>query len=220
MLELWLENPSSSHRYELIVACGDHPPEPVDLEPGASAQVRIPQPTERRGLFFVQRIGVSTRFPFGIFRSWTWLHPAVSGVVYPVPAIPADPPPPDNTDTGGAQDDRRGEDDFAGLRTFHPGDSPRHVAWKAMARGGELLVKQFAGTDVTTHWLDWDKVQEPGVEARLSRLCRWIVDAHAQGHAYGLRLPDAERPPAIGRRHRHHCLTSLAVFGLADRDDG
>lgn len=211
-LELSLDNTSSSERYDIAVACGANMVPTVDLGPGSMTEVCINLPTDKRGLFFVERIGISTRFPFGLFRSWTWLHPAVSGIVYPAPAIRGESPPPDNTDTGGAQDDRKGEDDFAGLRDFHRGDSPRHIAWKAMAKGGELLVKQFAGTDVTTHWLDWEMAQEKDIEARLSRLCRWVVDAHAQGHAYGLKIPGAEFPPAIGHSHRHHCLMSLAVF--------
>ena len=133
-------------------------------------------------------------------------------MVYPHPGSPADPPPPRNTDTGGAQDERRGEEDFAGLRTFRPGDSPRHVAWKAAAKGGELLVKQFAGTDVTTHWLDWSMLDGLDTEQRLSRLTRWVVDAHAEGHAYGLRVPGTEIPPAISASHRHRCLSTLALY--------
>ena len=212
-LSLCLENASNSERYELVVACGANVIPTVDLAPGESTEVAIRIPTHRRGVYFIERIGVSTRFPFGLFRSWSWLHPAVSGVVYPAPAPRNEAPPPDNTDTGGAQDDRKGEDDFAGLRNFHRGDSPRHIAWKAMAKGGELLVKQFAGTDVTTHWLDWEKAQEQETEEKLSRLCRWVVDAHAHGQAYGLRIPGSEFPPAIGHSHRHHCLMALAVFG-------
>jgi uncharacterized protein (DUF58 family) len=219
VLELVIENPSRGARYELSVACEDQIVDPLDLDPGDSTTISIELPTRRRGRQPVTGIRLSTRFPFSLFTCWTWLHPELSGVVYPQPAVPADPPPPDSTDVGGAQDDSRGDDDFAGLRVFRPGDSPRHVAWKAAARGGELRVKQFAGTDVTTHWLDWDVLEGMEPEARLSRLCRWIIDAHAEGHAYGLRLPGSEFAPAIGRRHRHRCLTALADFP-AGQDHG
>jgi uncharacterized protein (DUF58 family) len=219
VLELVIENPSRGARYELSVACEDQIVDPLDLDPGDSTTIGIELPTRRRGRQPVTGIRLSTRFPFSLFTCWTWLHPELSGVVYPQPAVPADPPPPDSTDVGGAQDDSRGDDDFAGLRVFRPGDSPRHVAWKAAAREGELRVKQFAGTDVTTHWLDWDVLEGMEPEARLSRLCRWIIDAHAEGHAYGLRLPGSEFAPAIGRRHRHRCLTALADFP-AGQDHG
>ena len=116
------------------------------------------------------------------------------------------------TDTGGAQDDTQGEADFAGLRNFRPGDSPRRVAWKAYARAGEVVVKQYAGTDVATHWFDWDSLAGLDVEQRLSQLCRWIVDAQGRGHAYGLRLPAERIEPNLGTRHRHRCLSALAFF--------
>lgn len=211
-LELCLENVSKSPRYELLVAGDDHRAPPVDLEPGESSIVSLPVATRKRGVLRLSRINLATGFPFGLFRCWTWLHPDTFGVVYPHPGSPADPPPPRNTDTGGAQDERRGEEDFAGLRTFRPGDSPRHVAWKAAAKGGELLVKQFAGTDVTTHWLDWSMLDGLDTEQRLSRLTRWVVDAHAEGHAYGLRVPGTEIPPAISASHRHRCLSTLALY--------
>ncbi len=214
-LEMIVENPSLGSRYELVFQCQNRSAEPLDLPPRESAVLRLELPTRRRGRVQVEAIRVSTRFPFSLFTCWAWLHPDLSGVVYPAPAPRGEPPPPDSTDVGGAQDDSRGEDDFAGLRAFRPGDSPRHVAWKAAARGGELPVKQFAGTDVTTHWLDWAALKGQDTEARLSRLCRWVVDAHSEGHAYGLRLPEDEFPPSVGRRHRHRCLTALADFRSA-----
>lgn len=220
VLEIIADNPSGGARYELFFQWEDRSAVPVDLEPGESTVVQIEVPTNRRGRMQIQGIRVFTRFPFSLFTCWAWLYPELSGVIYPAPAAPGEPPPPDSTDVGGAQDDRRGEDDFAGLRSFRPGDSPRHVAWKAAAREGELLVKQFAGTDVTTHWLDWATLEGDDTEDRLSQLCRWIIDAHAEGHAYGLRLPEEEFSPAIGRRHRHRCLAALADFPGFGGNDG
>ncbi|MGB5622172.1 MAG: DUF58 domain-containing protein [Gammaproteobacteria bacterium] len=211
-LELCLENPSRNPRYELLITNDGHAAPPVDLEPGESSTISVPVETRKRGILHLSRINLATGFPFGLFRCWTWLHPDTFGVVYPHPGGPADPPPPHNTDTGGAQDQHRGEEDFAGLRNFRPGDSPRHVAWKAAAKGGDLLVKQFAGTDVSTHWLDWAMLDGLDMEQRLSRLTRWIVDAHAHGQAYGLRVPGTEIPPAISASHRHHCLSTLALY--------
>ena len=121
-------------------------------------------------------------------------------------------PPPTRTDTGGANDSDEGDDDFAGLRNFRDGDSPRHIAWKAFARDEELLVKQYAGTDVTTHWFDFDTLNQMDVEARLSQLTRWVVDANFKGNAWGLRLPGETLQPGIGPAHRERCLRALALL--------
>lgn len=221
VLELALENPSPSRRYELVVACQGREARPVDLPACATVPVRLKLPPTRRGHLRIESVGITTRFPFGLFRCWIWLHPDVTGIVYPTVA-PAGPlPPPDLSAGGSATEDTFGEEDFAGLRSFRPGDSPRRVAWKAMARGGDLLVKQFAGADLTTRWLAWADAPERDPEERLSRLCRWVVDAHERGQAYGLRLPGVEERPGVGRRHRHRCLSALATYpGTGHRGAG
>jgi uncharacterized protein (DUF58 family) len=62
-------------------------------------------------------------------------------------------------------------------------------------------------------WLDW-ALLPPGLdtEARLSRLTRWVIDAHAAGLSFGLRLPGAELLPASGDAQRERCLEALALF--------
>jgi uncharacterized protein (DUF58 family) len=103
-------------------------------------------------------------------------------------------------------------DDFAGLREYHYGDSPRHIHWKAVARGEGLVTKQFAGEHGGIVWLEWEALPGHDVETRLSVLCRWVLDAEAAGWRYGLRLPALTLPPASGAAHRHACLQALALF--------
>jgi uncharacterized protein (DUF58 family) len=91
------------------------------------------------------------------------------------------------------------------------------VAWKAYARSGELLSKQFAGADTSSQWFDFDRVDAGDSEARLSVLTRWIVDADRTQRDFGLRIPGLEIPPAHGDAHRHRCLEALAMFDNADR---
>ena len=166
----------------------------------------------RRGKIFLDRFEVSTRHPFGLFRAWAVLHMNLECIVYPRPGDRERVPPPLETDVGGAQEGPRGDEDFAGLRPMHAGDSPRRIAWKAYARGQGLHTKQFAGTAVISHVFDWDRLDGLDVEARLSQLCRWILDAHTAGRAYGLKLPGVRIVPNVGDAHRQRCLTALALF--------
>lgn len=212
MFPVTLENPSRGARYELSLACDGSGGRAVDVAPGTQSRVDLPVATDRRGTLVLERYSLSSTFPLGLFRAWAWLHVERRGVVYPRPARPSGLPPPRRRDTGGVQNDARGDEDFAGLRGFRPGDSPRHVAWKAFAREHELLVKQYAGTAVEIHWFEWHRLQTAGVEERLALLCRWILDAHAAGHAFGLELPAARVEPGVGNRHRQRCLTLLALF--------
>ena len=186
-----------------------------DLEPGESRVFHLEIPTEQRGTIALERFGVRTLFPFELFRAWAWLHMDLNGLVYPRPAREAPEPPPTQSAHGHRQHDARGEEDFAGLRRFHEGDSPRHVAWKAYARTGDLLSKQFSGADTSSQWFDFEEIPYGDVETRLSILTRWIIDADRTQRDYGLRLPGNEFGPAHGEAHRHSCLESLAFFDPA-----
>jgi uncharacterized protein (DUF58 family) len=51
-----------------------------------------------------------------------------------------------------------------------------------------------------------------GVEERLSHLARWVLNAHASGISYGLRLPGVTVELAAGEAHRERCLEALALY--------
>ena len=54
------------------------------------------------------------------------------------------------------------------------------------------------------------------VEARLSRLCAWVLACERAARPCALRLPGALVPAGVGREHRRALLTALALFE-ADR---
>jgi uncharacterized protein (DUF58 family) len=207
-----ITNHSKNRRPHLRIYVGNISTQIDDLEPGESRIFHLELPTTERGRIHLERFGVRTLFPFELFRSWAWLHMDLSGLVYPKPARHAPEPPPTQSAHGHRQHDARGEEDFAGLRRFNVGDSPRHVAWKAYARSGDLLSKQFSGADTSSQWFDFDHVSAQEIEERLSILTRWIVDADRTQRDYGLRIPGQEFKPAHGESHRHQCLEALAFF--------
>jgi uncharacterized protein (DUF58 family) len=209
-----IESDAKTMRHEISAAANESAGTPVSIAAHERAVPALEIEAPKRGRLLLNHIEVSTTYPFGLFRAWTHVHIPMTCVVYPKPAERSDAAPPMETDIGGAQDSARGDDDFAGLRTFHPGDSPRRIAWKAYARGQELQVKQYAGTAVTSHLFDWDSLSGMDSEARLEKICRWIEDAHAVSRAYGLRLPGVDVPANVGNAHRQRCLTALALFGL------
>lgn len=213
-----LRNPSPRSRYQLRGEStrGHSAVADIPAEDDGVFVIRFPAP--QRGLVRLHRLGISTTHPFGLFRCWTWVHSPLECLVYPRPAPPGAPPPSTDIDVGGAQDDGQGSEDFAGLRPYRPGDSPRHIAWKAFARENTLLVKQFAGTSLATRWLDLALAPGADLEHRLSTLCRWVLGCDEQGHAYGLRLPGCQVEPGSGRSHRARCLEALARFGDSGED--
>jgi uncharacterized protein (DUF58 family) len=208
---LSLANPSQVARIDVEVGSEGNLAEPISVPAAGDASVRVSVPTVRRGRVRLARCEVATRYPFGLFRAWAVLHPDSDCLVYPRPA-PTAPPPPRTAGASGSGVTARGDEDFAGLRDYHPGDSPRRIAWKAHARGGELLVKEFAGAATPAPVFDLESAPGVGLEERLSVLARWIVDAQGQGDAFGLRLPGTEIAPEPGEAQRRRCLAALAEF--------
>jgi uncharacterized protein (DUF58 family) len=212
-------NHARNHRYNIQLYADRASSEIDDLRPGESRVFQLDLPTTTRGWIRLPRFGIRTLFPFELFRAWAWLHMDLQGLVYPRPADPAPVPPPTETAHGHRQHDSRGEEDFAGLRKFQTGDSPRQVAWKAFARSGELLSKQFSGADTSSQWFDLNQVDADDIEKRLSILARWITDAERTHADYGLRLPREQISPANGAAHRHRCLEALALLDLSPEAD-
>jgi len=209
---LLLDNHSVAPRPRIELGSGHEPSAVADLPPSGAAEVELRRPAERRGRVALGRYVVATRHPLGLFRAWAVVHAEHDAIAWPAPAAAGRTPPGVQTDTGGAQDRARGEHDFAGLRPFQPGDSLRRIAWKAYARGQGLQTKQYAGTDVVSHVFEWDSLPGLETEGRLAQLCRWVLDAHERGEAYGLRLPGTVIEPQVGPGHRERCLNALALF--------
>ena len=208
-----LENPGMAARHEIgltsdrVVMDFHH----IPAQQQALAGVDVPAP--RRGLLRPGRLTLFTRYPLGLFHAWSYVDLDVQCVVYPRPAPPGLPLPPQTAAEGSGALHGEGQEDFSGMRPYHPGDSPRHIAWKAAARDGGLLTKQFSGRADAELWLDWRQLPAGmDVEARLSQLTRWVLDAQATGVSYGLRLPGATLPVASGEAHRERCLEALALF--------
>lgn len=185
----------------------------IDFETHSSdLTLDLPLPTTRRGWFAAGRLIVETRYPLGLFRCWSHLDFDVRGLVYPSPDPHA---PPLQVNRHNQHEGQRwvvGGDEFSGLREWRQGDAPRLIAWRQSARNDRLLSRLFHSPQGDTLWLDWDTLPGTlGSEARLSRLCRWVVDAESGGLLYGLRLPGAEISPGNGPQHRERCLAALAL---------
>jgi uncharacterized protein (DUF58 family) len=159
------------------------------------------------------RLTLFTRYPIGLFNAWSYVDLDTHCVVYPRPAPPGLPLPP--LVVGGTDGSARGQgtDDFAGLRGYNPGDSARHIAWKAAARDQGLLTKQFSGRASASLWLNMELLPRTlGLEEKLSQLTRWVLDAHADGVAYGLDIGHVRIPMGTGEAHREACLEALALY--------
>ena len=182
----------------------------------ATAKLDLRATSTERGWHTLNRVTVSTRFPFGLFRAWSTINHDARTVVYPTPqgslALPTAA-----ADTGNTQGSRgQGSDDFSGLRKYTPGDPTRHIHWKSAAREQEISVKVFTSGSPAQVWLHWQDVNNPDVEVRLSQLAAWIQQSTRQALPFGLQIPGKSFPVSSTNAHRHQCLQALALYGIND----
>lgn len=214
--EVRVENPTPSARYTLMLGWPDEEPAAtVDVPAGDSVSVLLPLPAPRRGWLPAPRFAVATEFPLGLLHAWTWIELDMNALVYPVPAPAGRQPPQAGGDYGFAASERPGVDEFVGLRGYAPGDMPRSIHWKSFAKLELPQVKRFGESVSRERVLDYQLLTDLGVEARLSQLCRWVLEAEQSREPYALRLPGLAIDAGLGATHREQCLRALALFQTA-----
>jgi uncharacterized protein (DUF58 family) len=122
------------------------------LESGDTVEVRFDAPTSRRGVFILRGMRLWCFDTFGLVARRVAIGPSATITVHPVPLVVelgdellrGDRGTEDSQPTTRLAHLRRESfGDFSGLRPYVPGDRLRLLYWPALARSGELLVRDF-----------------------------------------------------------------------------
>jgi uncharacterized protein (DUF58 family) len=226
VFQLQVRNPTARARYAILVDVAggndgaDQPRHAVDVPAQGSAIVRLAVPSGARGWLEAPRLTLSTRFPLGLFRAWSHWRPDTRALVYPFPEEGAPPLPQAAASSRSEGAGQAGEDDFAGVRPYQPGDPLRRLAWRQIARldprdGGQLATKHFEGGARAELVLDFAALPpQLDLELRLSRLTRWVLEAESRALPYAFRLGADGVDAGHGAAHQSACLRALALYGL------
>ena len=128
-----------------------------------SLQLSVPIRFPHRGIYRQDALKIVTRFPFGFLqkarrldlRSEALVYPSVEATPEFLDVLPGIQGAIESLSKG------RGQDLYA-LRGYLPKDSARHVHWKASARLGSLMVREFAREDDCQVLLVFDPYSEAG----------------------------------------------------------
>lgn len=189
----------------------------TDVPAQGSSVVQVAFTPARRGLHRLPVLTAETRFPLGTFRVWTVWRPAAQILVYPAPELNPPPLPPGEPRSGDATAAARVQNtgEFDGIRAYRRGDPLKLVVWKQAARAqatgsDDLVSRDTQQTQRQALWLDAQAAGLPELEARLSRLCAWVLMADRLGVDYGLRVAGRVITPSQGEAHKRACLEVLA----------
>jgi uncharacterized protein (DUF58 family) len=208
-----LDNAADTPRIGIECELDVTEPTAIDVPAAGSERADVAVPLPQRGRVPVDRLRLSTAFPFGLFRAWTYAHVNLELLAWPVPRGKREPPPEAASGADTPAMHRAGDEEWSSLREFRSGDSPRQVAWAAYARGRGLLVKVYQSPAAHHRLFDLATVPGGDIESRLEQVSAWVVAAHARGERYGLRIGAVELPADAGLAHRTRCLDELARFG-------
>ena len=215
-IEVRLSHARKSQRPSIGLALLDEAHAPhwawTDVPAQGSSTVHVAFKAERRGLRRVPDLQAETLYPLGTFRVWTVWRPKSEVLVYPAPEPHAPPLPPGEPRSGGggaARVQQSGE--FDGVRAYRRGDPLKLVVWKKAAKSDELVSRDTQQAQRYELWLDYNACATIEHEAKLSRLCAWVLSADKLGSDYGLRIPGREIKPNNGEAHKRACLEALAL---------
>ena len=208
---LHVNNLSNHERPQLSVTLNST--EILSLPAAGKAMLTLYSSTHKRGWHHPGKVTIASCYPLGLFRAWSPIRFDFKVLVYPKPAM-QESPFPDTSPMAAASYgvNHKGSADFYGLQTYQPGDSIKHIHWKAFAKGLGVYSKHYGGGSATELWLDFQQTQGASVEQRLSQLCRWVLDAERANLRYGLILPGLSLAPDNGAKHSTQCLEALALF--------
>lgn len=200
------------HHYNIAVRFANNTVTSNDINNNSSQTFELALSTQKRGWQSVPRITLYTEFPLSLFQAWAYVDNPFQVLVYAKPSK-NNVLLSESIDAGakGTSHFNKGDDDFYEHKTYQVGDSPSRVDWKASSRGVGMLTKQYSGTGQSTLWLDW-AATEGTIEARISLLTKWVIEAHHAQHTYGLKLPATSIAPNNSEAHYHQCLRTLALL--------
>ena len=188
-----------------------------------SVKQQIPLLFLQRGVYRQEAFKIVTRFPFGFLQKARRMDLAAEALVYPAVAASSEflevlP------GLQGAMESHakgRGQDLYA-LRGYLPNDSARHVHWKASARFGALMVREFAREDDCRVLLVFDP-QSPAAAAtspsnekesfeRAVTFCAALAwNFHERSALLEFRSAEASTPPAPASENIFAILRHLAL---------
>jgi uncharacterized protein (DUF58 family) len=220
-----LNNHSKRVRYALYLGFDRSALQAVDIPKQSSHTLTLSVPTQNRGWLPCPRVRLQTTFPFGLLTAWCYWRIDQRILVFPKPELNPPPLPFTSYVGDGAQGARLPNDfeELSGVREYQQGDSPKHLAWRQIARHGgsegeHLITKQFEGQRRERCLLDFASLPAHlTMEQKLSRLCAWSLLAEEHNTSYAFQLGATHYIASSGEDHLRACLTALALYPNGDQ---
>ncbi|GHG74882.1 hypothetical protein GCM10010919_28700 [Alishewanella longhuensis] len=176
------------------------------------AQFDLLLPRLNRGCYPLPRLLLSSHYPLGLFRAWS--YPALNAQIWVYPK-------PETTQTALGSVDQAAEHAHSSaspldpdeLKPYQQGDSPKRILWKKLPAAPNQPVVRQLSQPITNlpEWIVIPTLQGVALEQALSQACQTLITLEQQGAVYGLQTPLTKLNPATGQMHLTRCLQELAL---------
>jgi len=199
------------------------------LRPGEICSELMVQTFPRRGLYRLEGFWISTRFPFGLFRRGEFIGAKGEILVYPLPQeissffhlLPFLPGHLEAPNVG------TGENLFS-IRKYQQSESARIIDWKATAKTGDLMAREFAREEESKLCLILDtEIPQQRLEESEESFERAVslaasLAAHFLKEGAGMEFLTQQEyvPRGTGIEHLYRILRSLAVVQCRQAESG
>lgn len=162
----------------------------------------------RRGCFALPRIKISSQYPFGLWRAWSYIALKQQYWVYP---SPCEQPKPYVGEV--AKEQQQVAPSMDTLAPYRSGDSTRFMVWKRLARDPSKPVvrQQPVAPQAEPCWVQVPPATGDALERALRHACAQLLALEQSGSRYGLKLPALTIAQANGAAHLQRCLRELAL---------
>ena len=213
-----LGNPHARICHGISVSAGSNNTR-VQIPPNDNTDAIIIFNAASRGICRLGRLTLQSDWPLGLWTTWSYLHVEKQVLVFPQPEDKVPPPPNESGAEEGNLTQLANTGDVAGLREYQPGDSIGSIAWKSTARGLGLQTRTFDNEQAhSTTVLDLRRAALPGLEAQLSRMCAWVLQAERTQSDYTFQLPDFSLDKNRGKEQQAQALRALALYRITPDD--
>lgn len=200
-------------RYGIEFQIASQPKIRLEKIPPEGVYFIIPIETKMRGCILLPPIIISSYFPFGVFRVWSYLYFKEHYYVYPQPIDPGFMPVP-CLDENIKEKYTVGDEEVYDLKQVeNPWAEPNLIAWKIAAKGQGWYLKRMSSNE-SDYWLfALSDLPSDDLELKLQNLSYWLQAAESSGHIYGLKLAESSHIEfSHGKEHLQNCLRQLALY--------
>ncbi|MCB9482218.1 MAG: DUF58 domain-containing protein [Desulfobacteraceae bacterium] len=198
------------------ISCSDKMIKFKSINKNLSVKQEMEIDSIKRGVYNSPVFTLSSDYPYGIFKAWTYIRSNEKQIIYPAPsknAIPVHELKSIMEEKGIIKDSNKNEDEFKGLKEYEKGDSIKRISWKSYSKGLGLFTKDFGDqTGLDELIIYFDEIKINNIEKKLSLICKTILELESMGLKYGFETDKMNISPGTGKEHQKKCLEILAEF--------